>query len=187
MALQEPAQLTRRRQVWLHLCGSIISQQLSTQVADIIHQRFLALYPGKKPSIEAILDTPYEKLRGVGLSNAKTQYVQNVCRFFKEENISDAQLYKMPDQEVIAYLTQIKGVGQWTVEMLLMFTLAREDVFAVDDLGIQQSMTRLYGWEPADKKDLKEKMLRQSARWSPYRTYACRYLWGWKDNVPGNS
>jgi len=90
----------------------------------------------------------------------------------------------MPDAEVIAYLTQIKGVGQWTVEMLLMFTLAREDVFAVDDLGIQQSMARLYRWNPADKKELKEKMLQRSKRWSPYRTYACRYLWGWKDNVP---
>jgi len=182
--LQDPPQLTRKRQVWLHLCGSIMSQQLSTKVADIIHQRFLALYPGRKPSMEAILDTPYETLRGVGLSNAKTQYVQNVCRFFRDEKISDAQLYRMPDEEVIAYLTQIKGVGQWTVEMLLMFTLAREDVFAVDDLGIQQSMARLYGWDPADKKGLKENMLQRSKRWSPYRTYACRYLWGWKDNVP---
>lgn len=81
-------------------------------------------------------------------------------------------------------LTQIKGVGKWTVEMLLMFSLGREDVFAVDDLGIQQAMTRLYKLEDLDKKQLKEKMLQLSNKWSPYRTYACLHLWSWKDNTP---
>ncbi len=184
LLLQEPVQLKRRRQVWLHLCGSIISQQLSTRVAAVIQERFLALYPGGRPCIADVLETPFERLRGVGLSHAKAQYVQEVCRFFAEENITDARLYNMADEELIGYLTQIRGVGRWTVEMLLMFTLAREDVFAVDDLGIQQSMARLYGWDVADKKMLKASMLRQAERWRPYRTYACRYLWGWKDNVP---
>ena len=75
-------------------------------------------------------------------------------------------------------------MGQWTVEMILMFTLGREDVFALDDLGIQQSIAKLYGLDATDKKLLKEKMVQLSAKWSPYRTYACRYLWGWKDYVP---
>jgi DNA-3-methyladenine glycosylase II len=88
----------------------------------------------------------------------------------------------MPNDELIKYLTQIKGVGQWTVEMILMFTLGREDVFAIDDLGIQQSMVKLYDLDASDKKALKERMLQLSAKWSPYRTYACRYLWGWKDS-----
>jgi DNA-3-methyladenine glycosylase II len=179
--LQEPYELKKRKEVHLHLCASIMSQQLNTKVADVIYKRFLGLYPKRKATVQAILDTDFETLRGIGLSNAKTNYVQNVCRFFIEENITDAKLHAMPNEELIQYLTQIKGVGQWTVEMILMFTLGREDVFAVDDLGIQQSMARLYKLDPGDKKLLKQEMIRISARWSPYRTYACRYLWGWKD------
>lgn len=182
--LQEPYVLQKRNQVWLHLCGSIMSQQLSTKVADVIHQRFLKLYPRKKPTIDLVLDTPFETLRGVGLSNAKTNYVRNVCTFFKEEKLTDAKLHSMSNEELIAYLTQIKGVGQWTVEMLLMFTFGREDVFALDDLGIQQSMIKLYKIKHSNKKELRDKMIKLSKKWSPYRTYACRYLWGWKDNVP---
>lgn len=182
--LQEPFILKKRKQVWLHLCASIMSQQLSTRVADVIYKRFLQLFPKQKPAPQLVIDMPFETLRGIGLSNAKTNYVKNVCIFFLEEKITDASLYKMSDEELIRYLSQIKGVGQWTVEMILMFTLGREDILALDDLGIQQSMIKLYKIEAANKKELKEKMLRHSARWSPYRTYACRYLWGWKDNVP---
>lgn len=87
----------------------------------------------------------------------------------------------MSNEEIIDHLTQIKGVGKWTVEMILMFTLGREDVFAVDDLGIQQSITKLYKLNKSDKKLMREKMLQLSTKWSPYRTYACMYLWGWKD------
>lgn len=182
--LQEPCMLKKRKPVWLHLCASIMSQQLSTKVADVIYQRFLKLYPGKKPTLQLIIDMPFETLRGIGLSNAKTNYVKNVCVFFIEEKITDASLDKMSNEELIKYLSQIKGVGQWTVEMILMFTLGREDILALDDLGIQQSMAKLYGLDTKNKKELREKMLYHSAKWSPYRTYACRYLWGWKDNTP---
>jgi len=85
---------------------------------------------------------------------------------------------------LIKYLSQIKGIGQWTVEMILMFTLGREDVFALDDLGIQQSVARLYKLDMTDKKLFREKMQQLSKKWSPYRTYACLYLWRWKDNMP---
>ena len=182
--LQEPFILQKRKSVWLHLCASIMSQQLSTKVADVIYKRFLNLYPKGKPTLQLIIDTPFETLRGIGLSNAKTGYVKNVCVFFTEEKITDARLDKMSNEELIKYLSQIKGVGQWTVEMILMFTLGREDILALDDLGIQQSMAKLYNLDTSNKKTLKEKMLHHSAKWSPYRTYACRYLWGWKDNVP---
>ena len=87
----------------------------------------------------------------------------------------------MSNEEVMEYLLPIKGVGKWTVEMLLMFMLGREDVFAVDDLGIQQAMIHLYKLDPTDKKGMREKMLKISAKWSPYRTYACMHLWQWKD------
>ena len=184
IVLQEPYVLVSRKNVYLHLCSSIMSQQLSTKVAAVIYNRFLNLYKNKKPVPQQIIDTPVETLRSIGLSNAKAQYVQNVCRFFLAEKITDATLHKMSNEELIKYLSQIKGVGQWTVEMILMFTLGREDVFALDDLGIQQSIAKLYQLDATDKKALKEKMVKLSAKWSPYRTYACRYLWGWKDNEP---
>ncbi|MEO8771506.1 MAG: DNA-3-methyladenine glycosylase 2 family protein [Ferruginibacter sp.] len=185
IALQKPYQLQQRNHVYLHLCYSIMSQQLSTKVADVFHRRFLDLYKGKEPTAKQIAVTPFETLRSIGLSNAKANYVLNVSRFFIEEKITDAKLHKMSNEELIKYLSKIKGVGQWTVEMILMFTLGREDIFAVDDLGIQQAICKLYKVDSTDKKAMKERMLKISAKWSPYRTYACRYLWGWKDNVNG--
>ena len=182
--LQQPYILVKRKNIHLHLCNSIMSQQLSTKVADVFQKRFLDLFGGKNPAAEQIAATPFETLRKIGLSNAKANYVLNVCNFFIQEKITDAQLHKMGNEELIKYLTQIKGVGQWTVEMILMFTLGREDIFAVDDLGIQQAMCKLYKIDATDKKAMKEKMLSISRKWSPYRTYACRYLWGWKDNSP---
>jgi DNA-3-methyladenine glycosylase II len=180
----KPYQLKRRKHVHLHLCGSIMSQQLSTKVARVIHTRFLALFETKTPAPEHILAIPAEKLRAIGLSNAKTGYIHNVARFAMEKGLDYRQLNRMSNEEVITYLTEIKGVGRWTAEMLLMFTLGREDVFAVDDLGIQQAMIRLYKLDKSNKKILREKLLNLSEKWSPYRTYACLHLWHWKDNKP---
>jgi len=181
---QTPHSLVKRKNVYLYLCFSIMGQQLSTKVAAVIRQRFIDLFPTQKPTSQQILDMPFETLRGIGLSNAKVSYVHNVCRFFMEEKITDAKLNKMNNEELIKYLSGIKGVGQWTVEMVLMFTLGREDVFALDDLGIQQSVTRLYNLQIDNKKLLREKIKSLSEKWSPYRTYACLYLWNWKDNKP---
>jgi DNA-3-methyladenine glycosylase II len=175
---------TKRKNIALRLIGSIMSQQLSVKVAAVIYARFLALYGDKEPTAQQILDTPPETLRGIGLSNAKVSYVHNVARFTVEEKLSDKKLEKMEDEEVIRYLTQIKGVGRWTVEMLLMFYLCRDDVFAVDDLGLQQAMIKLYKLDNTDKKVFREKLLKISQKWAPYRTYACRYLWAWKDMKP---
>src|SRR5947208_4362087 len=90
----------------------------------------------------------------------------------------------MSSEEIIALLTQIKGVGQWTVEMLLMFTLGREDVFAADDYGIQSMMVKVYGLDTTDKKQLRQRLINISEKWKPFRTYGCLHLWNWKDNVP---
>jgi DNA-3-methyladenine glycosylase II len=165
--VQEPFVLEQRKKVYLHLCASIISQQLSTKVAKVIHQRFLNLYGKKQPSAQEIAATPLQTFRSIGFSNAKASYVHNVCKFFIDHKITDAQLYKMSNEEVIDLLTQIKGIGRWTAEMILMFTLGREDVFAVDDLGIQQSVARLYKLDLSDKKAMREKMLLISSKWSP--------------------
>lgn len=177
-------QLKKRKNICNYLCASIMSQQLSIKVADIIYSRFILLYDGIQPTPQQILDTPFEKLRGIGLSNAKVSYVKNVAQFELEFGMDANKLGKMNNEEVIAYLTQIKGVGRWTTEMLLMFALGREDVFAVDDLGIQNAMIRLYQLDNSDKKKFKEKILKIAEKWSPYRTYACLHLWQWKDNAP---
>ena len=110
------------------------------------------------------------------------RYIQNVAVFCIEHNITDTKLLVMENEEIIDLLVQIKGVGQWTVEMLLMFSLGREDVFALDDLGIQQSMEKLFGLNSTNKKLLKAKMLELSEPWKPYRSYACLHLWRWKDD-----
>ncbi len=176
--------LKKRKNICIYLCASIMSQQLSTKVATVIYNRFLAIYGNTEPSPQQIIDTPFEVLRGIGLSNAKVNYVKNVAQFEFESGMDPRKLQKMDNEEVIAYLTTIKGVGRWTVEMLLMFALGREDVFAIDDLGIQNAMIKLYKLDKEDRKNLREQMLKISAKWSPYRTYACKHLWNWKDNQP---
>jgi DNA-3-methyladenine glycosylase II len=177
-------QLKKRKNICTYLCASIMSQQLSTKVADVIYSRFLALFGGKEPTPQQILNTAFETLRGIGLSNAKVGYVKNVAQFEIEFGMDHKKLHRMENEEVIIYLTQIKGVGRWTVEMLLMFALGREDIFAIDDLGIQNAMIKLYKLDREDKKKFKEDLLRISKKWSPYRTYACKHLWEWKDNAP---
>jgi DNA-3-methyladenine glycosylase II len=179
IASQETIVLKKEKTIYLWICFSIISQQLSTKVAKVIQQRFLDLYDSKKPSLEEIIATPFDTLKGIGLSQSKTNYLLNVCHFFLEHKLTDSKLIKMDDDTLIELLIQIKGVGRWTVEMILMFALGREDVFAVDDLGIQQKMCALFDIDKSDKKQMKIKMQEISYPWSPYRTYACRYLWGW--------
>ncbi|MFT3701157.1 MAG: DNA-3-methyladenine glycosylase 2 family protein [Agriterribacter sp.] len=184
LANTQPHKLVKRKNVCIYLCASIMSQQLSVKVADVIYQRFLNLYGGKEPLAQQILDTSIETLRSIGLSNAKANYVKNVAAFEITNGMDHKKLSKMDNEAVIAYLTPIKGVGRWTVEMLLMFALGREDIFAIDDLGVQNAMIHLYKLNREDKKKFREDMLRISNKWSPYRTYACLHLWRWKDNAP---
>jgi DNA-3-methyladenine glycosylase II len=174
---QGTLELNKRKNICLYLCSSIMSQQLSVKVAAVIFQRFLDLFDSGDPDPQAILQIPKETLRSIGLSNAKCNYVHNVAAFAAEHGMDPDLLDTMDNEAVIDYLTPIKGVGRWTVEMLLMFALGREDVFAVDDLGIQNAMCRFYKLDNSDKKSLKEKMLKKSKKWRPYRTYACLHLW----------
>lgn len=173
--------LTLQKNIPIRLMSSIISQQLSTKVAAILFERFLSLFPAKKPTIQKVLDTPEETLRGIGISYSKINYIYAAANFCQVHKITDKKLNQLSNEEIIDLLTQIKGVGKWTAEMLLMFSLGREDVFAVDDLGIQQAMTKLYQLDPANKKELKANMLALAEAWSPFKTYACLHLWRWKD------
>ena len=158
-----------------------MSQQLSTKVAAIIQDRFLELYETNTPSLEKIASTPFATLKNIGLSDSKVNYILNVCDYFIANNLSDDKLHKMTDEEVIQTLTAIKGVGHWTAEMVLLFSMGREDIFAVDDLGIQQQMCKLYNISAEPKKQMKIEMEKIASNWNPYRSYACRYLWSWKD------
>jgi DNA-3-methyladenine glycosylase II len=184
IAQHEPFTLKSHKNISLRLCASIMSQQLSTKVAQVIYRRFVELYGGKEPAPQQIIETPFEKLRAIGLSNAKTQYVLNVAQFAIDNELSDKRLKKMSDEEIIEMLTQIKGVGRWTVEMLLMFTLGREDLFSADDYGLQTAMKKIYKLDDSNKKEFRQELMKISKKWSPYRTYACLHLWHWKDNVP---
>jgi DNA-3-methyladenine glycosylase II len=178
----EALDLVPKKNICLSLCSSIMSQQLSVKVAQVLYNRFIELLESKDPQPQQITELSYDQLRGIGLSNAKVTYVQNVAKFAVEKGMDHSVIDKMENEEVIEYLTEIKGVGRWTVEMLLMFTLARPDVFAIDDFGIQQAMIKLYKIDPENKKEMKQKMLKISSKWAPYRTYACLHLWRWKDN-----
>ncbi|HEY0298353.1 MAG TPA: DNA-3-methyladenine glycosylase 2 family protein [Arachidicoccus sp.] len=180
---RELPELKCRKNIALRLMASIMSQQLSSKVAEVIYRRFLTLFGDKEPTAEQVLSIPKETYRSIGLSNAKAAYIHNVAIFCIEQKISDKKLKAMSNDDIIVLFTQIKGVGKWTVEMLLMFTLGREDIFPVDDLGIQNAMSKLYNLDMVDRKKLKEKMLKLSDKWKPYRTYACLHLWKMLDSV----
>lgn len=139
----------------------------------------------KEPTPSQILEIPFDTLRGIGLSNAKTNYVRNVASFAAEHDLSDRRLKKLSDEEIVELLLPIKGVGRWTIEMLLMFSMGREDLFPVDDLGIQQAMCKVYNLNPANKRLMKEEMNAIAENWKPYRTYASLHLWRIKDNPDG--
>lgn len=181
---QELVSLESHTNICLRLCSSVMSQQLSVKVARVIYNRFLALFDGSEPTARQIIDTDPVQLRSIGLSNAKVSYVRNIASFELEHGMGKEMLDGMSDEEVVTYLTQIKGVGRWTVEMLQMFTLGRPDIFPADDLGIQNAMIHLYKLSRDDKKKFREDMFRIAAKWRPYRTYACLHLWRWKDSEP---
>lgn len=171
----------RRKNIALRLVGSILSQQLSVAVAKVMYERFLGLFDGKEPTAEQILEIPVEKIRAIGISTPKAQYIHNVASFVTAHKLTDKKLHGMDDEEIIELLTEIKGVGRWTVEMLLIFTLGREDIFAVDDLGIQKGMQNLFPeLRKLKGKELKAKMMKKSEKWSPYRSYASLYLWNYQ-------
>lgn len=168
--------------VFSSLLRSIVSQQLSVKAAATIHQRFLPLFAELSPTPGAVLEYTTEDLRSVGLSRQKSQYIHNVATYFEEKKLLDQDWSTLSDAEIIDLLTQIRGVGKWTAEMVLMFTLQRPDVLPVDDLGIQQAFAQLYRVDLSQKKrSLFREMRNIATVWSPYRTYACRYLWQYKD------
>jgi len=154
------------------LIEAIINQQLSGKAADTIYKRFLALFKNNKfPSAKQILETDVEKLRSAGMSYSKTTYIKNIAKAFRNKDIEIEKIKKMSDEEVVSELTKIKGVGKWTAEMIMIFTLKREDVFSLGDAGLRRAIKNLYNIEKeAD-------VLKLSEKWKPHRSFACWYLW----------
>jgi len=162
--------------IYCSLLESIVSQQLSVKVADIIWKRFTDLFDNQYPAAKQILFTEDEVFRGIGLSGQKTKYMNNVANFSLENDISFEYLNEKTDDEIIRYLTQIVGIGKWTVQMILMFPMDRPNVFPIDDFGIQTKMKSWYGLD-LEKKELKTRLISISENWDPYKTLACKYLW----------
>ena len=166
--------------IYLYLTESIIGQQLSSKVAIIIYNRFTNLFENNYQEPEKVLAVDFDVLKSVGLSRQKVAYLKNAATFAIERSLEYNKLKTMPDEAIIEYLTQIKGVGRWTAEMILMFPLNRSDVFPVDDLGIQNTMKQFYRIDKTGKL-LTEDLKTIAEKWKPYRTIACKYLWEYVD------
>ena len=162
--------------IYVSLLNSIVSQQLSIKVVRIIWKRFTDLFVDGYPDANQLLITEHSTLRRVGLSNSKANYLKNVAEFKLANDMSFDFLQAMTDEEIIEYLTRIKGVGKWTVQMILMFPMDRPNVFPVDDLGIQNVMKGLYDLD-LDKKELRQRLIEIADTWHPYRSLASKYIW----------
>jgi len=154
------------------LCKSIIYQQLSGKVAKIIYHRFLNLFPNKVPNFKKTLDLKFEELKKIGLSKQKITYIDNLAKYFY--NKKNIDFVKYSDEYLRKELIKIKGIGPWTIDMFLMFTMHRTDILPVGDLGIKKAFQILYKLKELPSKEL---MIEMSAKWKPYRTIACCYLW----------
>lgn len=153
---------------------TIVGQQLSSVAANTIYARFEKLFRGKKITPERILKLPDEKMRAVGLSGAKARAIKNFAEAAKSGTLDVNSLTTLDDAGVVAHLTQVKGIGPWTAQMLLMFSLGRTDIFSPGDLGLRKGLMTLYGLKELPNEKI---VLKLTTAWSPYRTYAARVLW----------
>lgn len=158
---------------FLKLCQEIAGQQLSGASADAIFTRFKKLYT-KGVTPKAVLTTPHGKLRKVGMSNAKAKYLKYLAEAVVAGKLQLNKIDSLPDEEVKKQLIQVKGIGPWTAEMFLMFTLGRPDVFSHGDLGLRKGLKKIYGFKKDPSIKMVEKIIK---KWSPYKTFASRILW----------
>ncbi|HEV7449694.1 MAG TPA: DNA-3-methyladenine glycosylase [Candidatus Paceibacterota bacterium] len=161
------------------LAEAIIFQQLSGKAAGTILKRFVALFPGTKfPTPEQVLKVKTEELRTAGLSGQKSGYLKDLSQKFKEGTINPKLFNRMSDAEITEHVVAVKGIGEWTAHMFLMFTLHRPDVLPVGDLGIQKGFQKLFKLRTRPSPAKMEKLAKQ---WAGHRTLACMYLWRYVD------
>jgi DNA-3-methyladenine glycosylase II len=165
------------------LVESIVSQQLSVKAAHTINERFVALFDGTFPSPQQIMATPHETLRSAGLSGAKARYVQEVAQHVLDGRVVFADFDALDNQTIIDSLVAIKGVGEWTAHMFLMFCMGRSDILAYGDLGVRSAAQKLYGLDALPTK-AKLFEIAETHGWHPYESIACWYLWKSLDNEP---
>jgi DNA-3-methyladenine glycosylase II len=156
------------------LCRAIVYQQLSTKAATTIHNRFLDLFPDRHPVPDAVLALDVSRLRGVGLSTQKTSYIRDLAEKVHTGVLPLDHLDELPDQEIIDYLVQVKGIGVWTAQMFLMFQLGRLDVLPDLDLGIRNAIKKAYRVRGVPNP---KRIARIGEPWRPYASIACWYLW----------
>ncbi len=156
------------------LCEAIINQQLSDKAAATIFGRFTRLFPKGVVTPQALLTIPDEKIRTVGTSWSKVKYLKSLAQSVVDKQIELPMLDALEDHKVIEKLTTLKGIGPWTAEMFLMFSLGREDVFSFGDLGLRKAIRKLYNFK---KDPSTNELMKLTKKWSPYRTYAARILW----------
>ena len=168
------------------LVDSIISQQLSVKAARAIETRFKDLYGGNFPSPEQILDTDIETLRGVGISRPKARYIQDLAMKILDGSVKFDHFDQQSNEEIITELTAVKGIGEWTAHMFLMFCMGRLDVLPIGDLGIRNGVTALYGFATtATPQDITE--IANTHQWKPYESVASWYVWQSLENTPAIS
>lgn len=165
------------------LIRAIVFQQLSGKAATTILNRFLALFSDNQPTPEAILALTDEQLRAVGMSRQKSGYLRDLATKIQTGMLPLDHVDTLPDAELITHLVQVKGIGRWTAQMFLMFKLGRVDVLPELDLGIQNAIKRAY----RKRRVLPKDVLRIGAKWSPYSSIACWYLWRSLDNGGGQA
>lgn len=176
--------ITPHKNYYQELVESIVSQQLSVKAAATILKRFLALFPGDEfPAPDQILSKSVEEMRAVGLSRQKATYIQDLAVKVIEETVRFNHLDALSNDEVIAELTQIKGVGVWTVHMFLMFCMGRLDVLPTGDLGIKNGIYSLYRLKEKPTPEEMEKIAKKN-KWHPYESVASWYVWHSLDNKP---
>jgi DNA-3-methyladenine glycosylase II len=163
------------------LARAIVGQQLSTKAAASIWAKLLDQFGGTTPTPEQILRKRRTTLRKAGLSNAKVEFLRDLAAHVKDGRLDLKLLAKLPDEDIVAELIEVKGVGQWTAEMFLIFHLGRPDVVSVGDLGIRRAAQIAYGMEDLPGPEELEKLAEE---WRPHRTLACLYLWRSLDNTP---
>lgn len=163
------------------LVEAIVSQQLSVKASDTIFSRFVGLFPnGKFPKPEEVYKLPLTKFRSVGISGQKAGYIKDLAGKVSKGEVKLQSLHRLDNEAVIDELTKIKGIGRWTAEMFLMFTLRRPDIFSFGDLGLRNAIQKLYKMKSAPTEKQLERITK---KWSPYRTTAARYLWKSLDNT----
>lgn len=164
---------------FIDLLENIIGQQLSVKVAKVIFGRFIALFKTRTPSAEGILAIPHEIYRAQGLSNAKARYVKNIAQAVIDKELLIENFDQMTDEEIKTQLVKIKGIGNWTAEMFLIFSMKRPDIFSLGDLGLRTAVEKLY----RIKRDNLKEIEKLSKTWAPHRTLASRLLWSSLDNT----